>query len=88
MKIDGRDVNQVSGGQKVGRVAPAFRGRRPTPIDPLPFEVVMVGTVLSMESQALANNYVVDDGTGRIDVRWWTEENNGDAMADKRSQIR
>ena len=51
--------------------------------------MIIVGTVLSMESQALANNYMVDDGTGRVDVRWWTEaEGQGDVLADKRSQIR
>jgi len=51
-------------------------------------QVVVVGTVLSMESQALANNYSIDDGTGRIDVRWWTDAESGDVHADKRSLIR
>lgn len=50
-------------------------------------QVVIVGTVLSMESQALANNYTIDDGTGQIDVRWWTDADSGDMHADKRSLI-
>lgn len=51
-------------------------------------QVIMVGTVLSMESQALANNYTVEDGTGQIDVRWWTDSEGSDVHAEKRSQIR
>jgi replication factor A2 len=51
-------------------------------------QVVVVGTVMSLESQALANNYKVDDGTGSIDVRWWTDADSSDIHADKQSQIR
>jgi replication factor A2 len=50
-------------------------------------QVVIMGAVLSMESQALANNYTVDDGTGTIEVRWWTDAEQGDMHADKRSAI-
>lgn len=50
-------------------------------------QVIIVGTVLSMDSQALANNYSVEDGTGSIDVRWWTDAEGGDVHAEKRSQI-
>jgi len=48
--------------------------------------VVIVGTVLSMESQALATNFVIDDGTGRTDVRWWNDTE-GDSAANKGSHI-
>jgi len=50
-------------------------------------QVSIVCTVLSIESQALCNNYTVEDGTGQIDVRWWTDAENGDVHADKRSLI-
>ena len=50
-------------------------------------QVVIVGTVLSMESQALATNFVIDDGTGRTDVRWWNDTE-GDSAANKGSHIR
>ena len=78
VKIDERDVNQVC------NVAFAYVtcfecGHR---------KVVIVGTVLSMENQALANNYTIDDGTGQIEVRWWTDADSGDMHADKRSLIR
>lgn len=50
-------------------------------------QVVIVGTVLTIDAQALAINYSMDDGTGRIDVRWWSDAENGESADEKRSII-
>lgn len=50
--------------------------------------VMMVGVVKSVNPSQLMLKYVVDDGTGQVDVTWWMDDD-GDAAASKRSsQVR
>jgi len=91
VKIDGRDVNQVfflSRLIKLNEIC--MFPRAPAHPSVCSFsKVVIVGTVLTIDAQALAINYSMDDGTGRIDVRWWSDpENGGEAADEKRSMIR
>jgi len=50
-------------------------------------QVIVVGEVMSMDSQALCNSYQLDDGTGRIDIRWWVDQETSELHADKRSLV-
>lgn len=50
--------------------------------------VMMVGVVKSVNPSQLMLKYVIDDGTGQVDVTWWMDDD-GDAAASKRSsQVR
>ena len=72
LKIDGREVNQVFFAWCHSQ------GRS---------QVIVVGEVMSMDSQALCNSYQLDDGTGRIDIRWWVDQETSELHADKRSLV-
>ena len=74
LKIDGREVNQV-----FFVVAWCHSQGR--------LQVIVVGEVMSIDSQALCNSYQLDDGTGRIDIRWWVDQETSELHAEKRSLV-
>lgn len=45
-----------------------------------PLKIVLVGAFVSApEAQAATTSLRIDDGTGLLDVRFWTRLNNGDS---------
>lgn len=51
-------------------------------------QVTVVGMVTSVDAKSTAITYRVDDGTGFIDVKVWPDNDESDAVANKRDQLK